>query len=373
MARRTQRIRIDDNGGLEVVDPSYDSLHLLRRVDPAFCIKQGTLPGFGAPRFLRLREVLTGIREADLDTCSEEDSWSIHDRLNDHCNSQHAPTIGDRMLTLLQLKAALAHRLLRNCRLCARRCGVDRTKGERGVCGLGLDAYVAEHFVHIAEESPINPSLVLNLWGCGLRCCFCQQHRILEGGAHGEPRLDAALWSEMDVRRARSLSFVGGNPDESLHAILKFLDTAPTDWNLPVVWNCHGYETEEVLSLLHGVVDAYIPDLKYMSEVCGRTLSNVPGYPDAVRTSIPAMLKQDVPVYVRILVLPGHFDCCHRPALDFLAGLNNGDNLFVSVRGQYCPDWKVIESDGELARRSTREEIQAVVWYAEGAGLKLVN
>jgi uncharacterized Fe-S radical SAM superfamily protein PflX len=121
--------------------------------------------------------------------------------------------------TLLHLKIELSRRILRKCALCAHRCGVDRTSGELGVCELGTEAKVAEHFVHIGEETLVNPSLVINLAGCGLSSLYCQQGYLLDpAGVDGEP-LDESLWVQIDSNKASSLSFAGGNPDESTFSV----------------------------------------------------------------------------------------------------------------------------------------------------------
>lgn len=174
------------------------------------------------------------------------------------------------------------------------------------------------------------------------------------------------------MKGARSLSFVGGNPDESLFAILRFLAAAPANWQLPIVWNCHAYGTLETISLLDGVVDAYVPDLKYGNETCGRRLSAGPNYPATAQAAITAMLAQGVPVIVRMLVLAEHFACCHVPMLEFLATLAQ-EWLLLSVRGQYCPDWKITPADGVLARRTTWEETDAVRDKAHSLGLSLID
>jgi putative pyruvate formate lyase activating enzyme len=231
---------------------------------------------------------------------------------------------------------------------------------------------VAEHFVHIAEEAPINPSLVLNLAGCGLRCRFCQQGALLNPAQVIGALLTPALWDTLSTHGARSLSFVGGNPDESLDAILRFLAAMPVDWRLPIVWNCHAYGTLETVELLDGVVDAYVPDCKYGTEACGRRLSGVRQYPATAQAAVAAMLAQGVPVIVRILVLPGHFECCHGPVLDWLATLG-GERLFVSVRGQYCPDWQITARDGALARRPRPEETEVVRARARRLRLSLLD
>ncbi len=370
MARRQSRIRIDNVGNLEVVDPGYDSLGLVRALDPGFQVRRSKLRNFMGVRLNRTRDVSSGLEKDELSELSLDALWKEHDGLVSRSSPPVSVAIGKA--SILDLKIEIARRVIQRCSLCTHRCGVDRVAGETGICRLGIEAIVAEYFVHIAEEPPINPSLVLNLAGCGLRCRFCQQWALLDpGSVSGEP-LAGPLWSKLKIRRARSLSFVGGNPDESLYAILRFLSSAPHGWKLPIVWNNHSYATSETLSLLDGVVDVFIPDLKYANDSCGRRLSGVANYAAAARENINSMLAQDVPVIVRILVLPGHLECCHIPALEYLSTLG-GENLLVSVRGQYCPDWKINSNDGDLTRRASHSESLKVSSYAEYLGLRLIR
>ena len=167
------------------------------------------------------------------------------------------------------------------------------------------------------------------------------------------------------------MAFAGGNPDESLYAILQFLATAPADWMLPIVWNCHGAATLETVALLDGVVDVYLPDFKYGADLCGRQLSGIPDYPETAHAAIAAMLAQGVPVIVRLLVLPGHGSCCHIPVLERLVSLPG--TCLVSVRGQYCPDFRVTPADGMMARRPTREEVEVVREKARQCGLRIIK
>jgi len=277
---------------------------------------------------------------------------------------------------VLDLKLELSKRMLSSCRLCGRRCGVDRMHGELGKCQLGIEAIAANCFIHIAEEPPINPSTLISLAGCGLGCLYCQQWELLDpvdpAMVNGR-QLDASLWHELCWQKARSLSFIGGNPDESLYSILCFLKLAPTNMkNIPVVWNCNGYETPETLQLLDDIVDVYLPDFKYGNEDCGTRLSTVPDYLDVAKTAIEAMLAQKIPVIVRILVLPGHFDCCHAPVLNYLAAVNN-EQLLISIRGQYFPDWRIVDYDIEMARRASSGEVKAVRELAIRNGLAIID
>lgn len=372
MRRQAMRIRIDDSGRVEVVDPGLDTVALLAEIDPTHVVRQEPLPGFTTPRFLRAREIPCGIDAVDLETMNDLQLWAAHDLAVERmCRLLPGDVARAGEATLLSLKVELARRLLGNCVLCARRCGVDRLAGEIGACRLGVDATVAEHFVHIAEEAPINPSLVLNLAGCGLRCRYCQQGALLDPAAVPGEALDAGLWHELDAAGARSLSFVGGNPDESLFAILRFLSGAPDDWHLPIIWNCHAYASREVIRLLDGVVDGYVPDCKYGSEACGMRWSGVPNYPAMAHAALGAMLAQGVPVIVRILVLPGHLDCCHRPTIEALGTFGKA-NLRLSLRGQYCPDWQIASNEGPMSGRCSPELVAALREAAVRAGIDLV-
>lgn len=368
---RELRIRVDEMGSLELVDPDYGSLALTQSIDPSFSVRTAAIPGFVSPRFEHLRQTGVGLDKQALRAAPVAQLWRLHSTAMSSIRPVTTSGLAEQEASLLDLKAELAKRVLSYCTLCARRCGVDRTRGELGVCRLGTEALVTEHFVHIAEESPINPSLILTLAGCGLRCRFCQQYRVLDPKRVKAEQLSSELWTGLDRTGARSISFVGGNPDESLPSILRFLAAAPT-WNLPIVWNNHGYSTAETLQLLDGVVDVYLPDFKYGSEACGVGLSGVRNYPDTAAAAIAQMLGQGVCVIVRILVLPGHNDCCHGPTLQRLKSLASG-HLRISVRGQYCPDWKITAQDGELARRPKHEEVEELRETALALGLNLVD
>lgn len=375
MRRTAVRVRVDDAGNLEVVDPGYDTLPLLRAVDPYFTIATERLAGFTEPRLIRTAALGACMSRDDLDRTAVESLIGHHHELVATLRANRDPIPPKRSgeTSVLELKAAIARRMLSACSLCARRCGVNRLSGERGPCGLGAEAYVAEHFVHIAEEPPINPSLLVSLRGCGLRCRYCQQHELLNAKGSRAEVLGRSLWPRLDFTDARSMSFIGGNPDESLPSILDFLCHAPRDLALPIVWNHHAYATDEGVQLLDYVADVYVPDLKYGSDPCALRLSGVTGYCAATQRTIRRQLEQGVPVIVRILVLPGHLECCHRPALEFLASLERRDRLSVSIRGQYSPDWKIAAKDGLLARRTLPCEIGAVQTQALRLGLHVVG
>lgn len=370
MRRGPKRMRVDGVGRLEIVDPGLEDLCLLQQIDPHFAIQSEALPGFVRSRFQSLRQVMTGVSALALDDLPIETLWVAHDRALAAWRAD-LPDLGEAGICLLDLKAVIARRLLNACVLCARRCGADRASGETGMCGLKAEAFVAEHFVHISEEPAINPSLALNFRGCALRCKACQQHQFLDTRGSDIERLTPDLWSELDFSGARSLSMIGGNPDESLAAILGFLCAAPLDFALPIVWNNHAYMTPEAIRILAGMVDCYVPDLKFDQDACAQAYTHVSGYVQTARDSIAQLLQDGVPVIVRILLLPGHSRCCHGPSLAWLAE-RDAENLFVSLRGQYAPDWRVTEQDAELATRVAPAELATLAAGARSLGLRLV-
>jgi putative pyruvate formate lyase activating enzyme len=374
----SDRFRVLNDGRLEVVDPRPSDVPLIRQFNPAFALKTARLPGFGRPRILGARETGCEIEQGDLVAMATSELWTIHDTRVLAARTAPASfstkASADRRpaseACLLEVKSEIARRLASKCTLCARACGVDRSTGERGACGLGIEAVVAERYVHVAEEPPINPSYVVSLAGCGLRCIFCQQFPLLQPKRFDRQLRDRSIWTDALDGQARSLSFVGGNPDESLPGILVFLNSVPDGWPLPLVWNNHAYSTPDVIRLLDGVVDAYVPDLKFGSDSCGRSLAGVANYGPVAHAAIGRMAAQDVPVIIRILVLPGHLECCHRPALGYIAGLPG--RVLVSVRGQYSPD-HLVRSGDPCDRRPTQQEIQAVKAFARDLELRDVD
>ena len=373
--RRDLRMRVSDEGVLEIIDPGMDVLPILRHIQPSFQIESKPLRKFRKARIQACRTFRVGCSRKQLADMSIPKLWRLHRigicAIIESNFEYNKGCVEDDYATLLDLKTELARRLLENCVLCARRCNVNRLAGEKGICRLGSSAAAADYFIHIAEEPQINPSFLINLDGCALRCRFCQQSALLEPSRTGSRMLDLPLWKSIDLRRARSLSFAGGNPDESLYAILRFLGGMPLEANLPVVWNNHGYCSSETLRLLEGVIDVFLPDFKYGSDVCAQQLSGCSNYVEAAQSGILQMLRQNVDVLVRVLILPGHIHCCHIPVLDWLSK-SAGEQVLISIRGQYAPDWGISEQDGSLARRVLLSEVEEVRAYGQVKKLRFV-
>ncbi len=348
-----------DDGRLEIIDPTFSDVPLLREINPDFKIETAPLLNFSFPRFQRSRQLGCGFSQEELRCKGDDWLWALHDQI---CCDGPTGLRKNGEVSLLDLKIELARRQLMNCNLCAHRCGVNRLKGKTGVCGLGPEAHVGDCFPHIGEEAPINPSYLISLYGCGLRCQHCQQSQLLDiSSLIGDPLMSIS-WEDVMGCPVRSISFAGGNPDENLYGILQFMNSAPESFMLPIVWNCHGYSTSNTIKLLDGVVDVYVPDFKYWKNDCAQKLSSAPCYGKIALSTIKQMLTQSVPVIVRILVLPGHADCCHLPTIDALRKIMD-DNLLISIRNQYSPGslglW-VGSNNSLLAARPMEKDIKAV-------------
>ncbi len=256
---------------------------------------------------------------------------------------------------------------LSECRLCPRRCGVNRLKGEVGYCGLNDKVYCFREMLHRFEESLINPSHQIYLAGCNLRCEFCS---VSEWNA--EPK--AAM--EMDAERialkiterkeqgARSVNFLGGEPVLSLHGIFDVLARVKVDTK--VVLNSNVYFSTELFETLDGFVDIYLADLKCGNNQCAVNMLNANNYIEIVQENISAAARSDL--ILRHLVLPGHFECCSKPVLDWIA--ENHQDIKVSLRGDYAPPVKAEKTPNKYLDKS---EYEQVVIYARELELNLIQ
>lgn len=271
---------------------------------------------------------------------------------------------------------------LRSCRLCPRECGVDRLAGETGFCRAGATATVASVSVHHGEEPPISGvtgSGTVFFSHCNLRCLFCQNYPISQMGA-GNPMTAAELGDRLlDLERkgAHNVNFVTPTPHvpQLLGALLAAREKG---FSLPVVYNTSGYDSLETLSLLDGIVDIYLPDMKYRSGDLSETASGAADYPEHNALAIGEMVRQvgflrcDADgialrgVLIRHLVLPGRVEETER-VLAFLCG-EFGKRIPISLMGQYFPAYRAMEVPG-FDRKLSAAEYGRAVEAAERLGL----
>jgi putative pyruvate formate lyase activating enzyme len=259
-----------------------------------------------------------------------------------------------------------ARDVLKSCRLCERRCGVDRTAGQRGYCRV-LESKVSSEFIHIGEEPEIVPSYTVFFAGCTFKCVFCQNWDISqnpENGVHIPPEDMVKL---IDTAAGINVNWVGGDPTPNLAYILEVLSML--ERNIPQVWNSNMYLTEESMSLLDGVIDVYLTDFKYGNNRCSRKYSDAPHYFETVSRN-HLLAAEQAEVVIRHLVLPGHVECCSKPVLTWIAD-KLGSTVRVNVMNQYRPEYKARRFK-TIDHRLGLEEYHEARDHARELGLNLV-
>jgi putative pyruvate formate lyase activating enzyme len=224
--------------------------------------------------------------------------------------------------------------------------------------------------VECGEEIELIPSHLLYLSGCNLRCAFC----IGQSDAFDPQRgqlLTAALLSEIIARRrqqgARNIQWVGGEPTIHLPAILEAM--AGSSDLPPVVWKSNFFGTPEAFVLLEGVVDVYVADLKFGNDPCARRIAGVDGYFEIVTRNLLLAASQ-TRLIVRHLLLPGHFDCCYRPIVEWMSRCLPATPL--RVMAGYLPYWQAARYK-ELGVPLDREYGFRACSLAAEKGLNLIS
>jgi putative pyruvate formate lyase activating enzyme len=267
------------------------------------------------------------------------------------------------------------------CDLCPRRCGADRRSGRSGFCGIAARARLAAAVCHLGEEPAITGtrgSGTLFLAGCNLRCAYCQNHQIsrleIDVPERSASELARAML-ELQARGAHNIAWV--TPSHVVPQLLAALALAVAGGlHLPIVYNTGGYDAPEVLAALDGVVDVYLPDLKYAEAQTAAELSSAPDYWEVARAAVQRMTAQcgelDLSadgiarrgVIVRHLVLPNEL-AGSRAVLEFLAALE--PRPWLSLMAQFYP---TAGCDHPLLQRPLqRREYERVVALAADLGL----
>lgn len=271
------------------------------------------------------------------------------------------------------------------CTLCPRKCRADRDNGERGFCGETAQLTAARASLHLWEEPCISGtrgSGAVFFSGCVLRCVFCQNYDISSRGV-GKPitveRL-CGIFLELQAQGAHNINLV--NPTHFTPQVIRALETAKRrGLSLPVVWNSGGYELPETLRLLEGLVDVYLPDVKYYSDELARRLSSAPDYFETAMAALDEMLRQTgAPVFspeglllkgvvARHLVLPWEY----RDSIEVITRLGRrfGGKILFSLMSQYTPFGRVKTDPAfsRMNRRITTFEYRKALDAALEAGL----
>lgn len=274
--------------------------------------------------------------------------------------------------------------LLSNCILCPRRCGIDRTAGQIGYCGMPADLVVARAALHMWEEPCISGTTgsgTVFFGGCNLKCVFCQNHSIAIGDCGKQITVTrlAEIFLELQEKGAANINLV--TPTHYIPQIREALLLAKKHGlTLPIVYNTGSYESPESLRLLDGLIDIYLPDLKYHSTELSAKYSHASDYFEEASRAIAEMYRQvGTPVFngstgmmqkgmiVRHMILPGQTKDSKK-VLRYLYE-TYGDNIYISIMNQYTPLPHVAYMP-ELNHKVTSEEYDKVVNFAIRLGIE---
>jgi len=281
----------------------------------------------------------------------------------------------------LRPRVEAAYRRLHACDLCGRDCGVDRAEAT-GACQAGMDALVASHGPHMGEEDPLRGrrgSGTIFFAYCNLNCEYCQNYDISQYG-HGkaaDPEMLAAMMLNLAQRGCHNVNLV--SPTHFTPQILAAVFiAAEAGLSLPLVWNTGGYDSIHTLSLLDGVVDIYMPDMKYADEAIARRYSGIPRYPQVNQAAVKEIHRQvgDLTMnrreiaqrglLVRHLVLPEGLAGTEE-IVQFLADEISRDT-YINLMDQYRPCYHAGNLP-PLDRPITRQEYRRARAQARAAGL----
>ena len=276
-----------------------------------------------------------------------------------------------------------ANELLKACRVCPRNCGVDRTGGETGFCGMTDRLRVASAMPHFGEEAPlvgVGGSGTIFLSGCNLACIFCQNSDISHGRAGREIAADemVELMLGLEARGCHNINFV--TPTHSAPQLMGAVDTARSrGLRVPIVYNCGGYESLEMLRLLDGYIDIYMPDAKYWDSHIAEELSDAPCYAEVMRDALKEMHRQVGELHiengiatrgllVRHLVLPGDLSGSME-IVDFIAR-EISPHTYINIMDQYHP-CHMAQRHAVLRQYPDMDFVRRVRGHARELGLRV--
>lgn len=269
-----------------------------------------------------------------------------------------------------------------DCLLCPRKCGINRSTGQTGVCGVSSEIKVARAALHYWEEPCISGkkgSGAVFFSGCSLHCVFCQNREISdgkEGKVISKERLSDILM-ELEGKGANNINLV--TPGQYIPDIVWAVNNARSrGMKLPIIYNTSGYENVTELKLLEGIVDVYLPDFKYMDSTLSAMYSRAKDYPSVAKQALSEMVRQQPDVViddatgliqkgviVRQLLLPGHVNDA-KAVLKYLYDTYH-DHVYISMMSQFTPI--ALKDYPEINRTVTRREYERLVDYALEIGI----
>lgn len=270
----------------------------------------------------------------------------------------------------------------KNCLLCPRKCGINRSTGQTGVCGVSSEIKVARAALHYWEEPCISGkrgSGAVFFSGCSLHCVFCQNREISDGKAGkliSKERL-SDIFMELADKGANNINLV--TPGQYIPDIVWAVNDAKSrGMKLPIIYNTSGYENVTELKLLEGIVDVYLPDFKYMDSTLSARYSRAKDYPSVAKQALSEMVRQQPDVViddstgliqkgviVRQLLLPGYVNDA-KDVLKYLYDTYH-DHVYISMMSQFTPI--ALKDYPEINRTVTRREYERLVDYALEIGI----
>ncbi|MCX7926553.1 MAG: radical SAM protein [Candidatus Omnitrophica bacterium] len=273
--------------------------------------------------------------------------------------------------------------LLKCCCLCPRKCKVNRLKDERGYCKTGFSAGVYSYMPHHGEEPPISGSRgsgTIFFSHCNMRCVYCENYKFSQVDTKTQDATVeelANIMLKLQKLSCHNINFV--TPTHVIPQILKALMIAIEEGlTIPLVYNSSGYELPEVIRLLDGIIDIYLPDLRYASDEMAIKYSNAPNYSFYSKNSIKEMYRQTGiakfneeglitgGVIIRHLVLPNNISGT-KEIMEFIAK-EISQETYISLMSQYLPCYKASDFP-ELNRRISRKEYENAYVAMSSAGL----
>ena len=272
---------------------------------------------------------------------------------------------------------------MKECRVCPRNCSADRLSDQKGFCRAGAEIILARAALHMWEEPCISGkegSGAVFFSGCSLGCKFCQNGQISRGQIGKKVTADrlADIFLELQQQKANNINLVTAG-----HFLPQVAEAIEKSRNrglqIPVVYNSSGYEKSEMLKLLEGLVDVYLPDFKYMDPELAEKYSYARDYPEVAKEALKEMVRQTgTPefdrqgimkkgVIVRHLLLPGHVKDSRR-VLEYLLS-TYGKEIYISLMNQYTP-MPAMKDDPRLSRKVTDREYQRLIDYGIQLGLE---
>jgi len=279
-----------------------------------------------------------------------------------------------------------AYQQLANCHICAHECGINRLNGELGFCGTGSRAIVSSYGRHLGEENPIRGdkgSGTIFFSRCNMHCQYCQNYDISQTATGNEVDAKdlAYIMLELQEMGCHNINLV--SPSHVVPQILAGLFVAAkAGLNIPLVYNTGGYDHLNTLKLLDGIVDIYMPDLKYAKDELGKKYSGISDYPKVNQMAVKEMHHQvgDLVcdkrgiayrgLLIRHLILPNNL----QSTLKILAFISNyiSKDTYINLMDQYHPAYNAHKFP-ELNRRITRDEYLAAVRAAKSLGLHRID